>query len=189
MYSRVTNDQLLNLAQKAHELTPLAKVALNTELERRKLGPADVAEEAEYLLNIEIEAARREPLAQTLNGFGTKIYGKRDFEPDGSFLTTKWVVFFWIPLVPLKSLRVRYVGLGGTSILPGWSRQYLVHAEYRPHTRQVVAVYSFMLSFLLGTWLLDSLHSDSLIAYGAFAVWASVPWLLRRRAKRVASGQ
>jgi hypothetical protein len=185
-YSRMSNDELLNLAQEADELAPLGKVALNTELEKRKLGPAEIAEQLEYLRSVEIEAARKRPLAQTFNGFGTKIYGKRDFEPDGSFLTTKWVVFFWIPLVPLKSLRVRYVGPGDASALPGWSRKYLVYAEYGPHTRQVVAVYSFMISVLVGARALDWLHADSLVASGAFAVWASAPWLLRWRAKRVA---
>ena len=154
-YSRMTNDQLLHLAQEADGLTPLAKVVLDIELEKRKLGPAHVAEQTEYLRRVEAEAARQKPLAQTFNGFGTKIYGKRDFESDGSFLTTKWVVFWWIPVVPLKSLRVRYVGPSGRSILPGWSRKYLVQAEYRPAPRQVVSIYSFLLSFLAGGWILD----------------------------------
>ena len=118
------------------------------------------------------------------NGFGTTLYGKRDFGSDGSFLTTKWAVFFWVPLLPLKSLRVQCAGPGGASILPGWSRKYQVLAECGPHTRQVVAIYSFVLSFILGAWLLDSLHAETLVTYGAFAIWACVPWLLRWRAKR-----
>jgi len=58
----------------------------------------------------QLAAAQRKALAQTFNGFGTKIYGKRHFKADGSYLTTKWVVFRWIPVIPLKSLYVRYVG-------------------------------------------------------------------------------
>ena len=185
-YSRMTNDQLLNLAQEADQLTPPARLALDTELKKRKLGPAEIAEQVEYLRSLEMEAARRKLLAQTFNGFGTKIYGKRDFELDGSFLTTKWVVFFWVPLVPLKSFRVRYKGSGGASVLPGWSRQYLVLAEYRPHRPQLIAIYSFLFSFVACGWILDSLHAGPLTALSAFAAWASIPWLLRCRAKRVA---
>lgn len=184
-YSRMTDDQLLDLAQKANGLTPLAKA----ELEKRKLGPAEITKRAEFLRSAEIEAEKRKPLAQTFNGFGTKLYGKRDFESDGSFLTTKWVVFLWIPLVPLKSLRVRYVGPGDVTILPGWSRNYSVYAEYGPHASQVVATYSFLLLFLAGAWILDSLHADFLTSCAALAVWASAPCILRWRAKRVSASQ
>jgi hypothetical protein len=50
------------------------------------------------------------PIARSVNGCGTAIYGKRDFEADGSFVTTKWVVVFFIPVWPLKSVRVTKVG-------------------------------------------------------------------------------
>ncbi len=49
-------------------------------------------------------------MPSTLNGIGTKFYGQRDFSPDGSYITTEWFVFIYIPLIPLKSLRVRYQG-------------------------------------------------------------------------------
>ena len=56
------------------------------------------------------------PLAQTINGFGTKLYGRRDQKWDGSFWTTKWVVFFWIPLIPLRSYRIKYLDLRETTL-------------------------------------------------------------------------
>src|SRR5258708_2935186 len=100
-YSRMSDDQLLNLATEADSLVPLAKAALKAEMEARKLGPQEIAEQVEHFRALRIEVENRKPLTQTHNGFGTKIYGKRDFESDGSFLTTKWIVFFWIPLIPL----------------------------------------------------------------------------------------
>src|SRR5579863_7987006 len=46
----------------------------------------------------------------TVNGVGTAYYGYRDEQPDGSYITTEFAVFFDIPLWPIRSLRVRPVG-------------------------------------------------------------------------------
>jgi len=48
----------------------------------------------------------------TLNGFGTKFYGKRDYAADGSYVTTKWITALYVPLVPVGSYRVLPVGQG-----------------------------------------------------------------------------
>ena len=43
-----------------------------------------------------------------LQGIGTAYYGKRDYNPqDESYITTEWFVLFLLPIVPLKSLRIR----------------------------------------------------------------------------------
>ena len=34
------------------------------------------------------------------------LHGKRDFERDGSYVTTEWVSLLWFPLMPFRSLRV-----------------------------------------------------------------------------------
>lgn len=48
----------------------------------------------------------------TLNGFGTKFYGKRDQAVDGSYITTKWLTALYVPVIPLGSYRVKPVGQG-----------------------------------------------------------------------------
>ena len=48
----------------------------------------------------------------TVNGFGTKFYGKREQAADGSYITTKWVTALYVPIVPLGSYRVLPVGQG-----------------------------------------------------------------------------
>jgi len=48
----------------------------------------------------------------TLNGFGTKYYGKRDPGQDGSYITTMWITALYVPIVPLGSYRVLPVGDG-----------------------------------------------------------------------------
>jgi hypothetical protein len=57
-------------------------------------------------------------MAFSFNGIGTSFYGQRDFRPDGTYTTTEWFVFLAIPVIPLRSLRVRYQG-------PGKHRWYL----------------------------------------------------------------
>ena len=44
-------------------------------------------------------------MALTINGFGTRFYGKK-WQPDGTYITTKYVVFFWIPVTKLSEHRV-----------------------------------------------------------------------------------
>jgi hypothetical protein len=42
----------------------------------------------------------------TLNGCGTRYYGKRDKADDGSYVTSEWITFLYFPLVPIRSFRV-----------------------------------------------------------------------------------
>jgi uncharacterized membrane protein len=42
----------------------------------------------------------------TLNGIGTTLIGKKDKDIDGSYITTKWFTFFFLPIIPLNSYRV-----------------------------------------------------------------------------------
>jgi hypothetical protein len=46
----------------------------------------------------------------TFNGIGTKLIGKQDTAPDGSFVTTKWFVLVFLP--------VRYLGTYRVKVLP-----------------------------------------------------------------------
>ncbi len=43
----------------------------------------------------------------TINGCGTKYYGRRDQESDGSYITTEWIVFLFLPVIPIGSYRVQ----------------------------------------------------------------------------------
>lgn len=44
-------------------------------------------------------------MAFTVNGIGAHYYGTR-WLLDGTYLTTKWLVFAFVPIVPLGSVRV-----------------------------------------------------------------------------------
>jgi hypothetical protein len=41
-----------------------------------------------------------------VNGTGTTYYGRREFRPDGSYVTTEWVIFFLLQIAPLRTFRV-----------------------------------------------------------------------------------
>jgi hypothetical protein len=47
-------------------------------------------------------------MAFTFEGLGTKVYGRRDYWPDGSFITTEWFVIAYVPLIPICSKRISY---------------------------------------------------------------------------------
>jgi hypothetical protein len=109
-----------------------------------------------------------------MNGCGTSLYGRRDFEPDGSFVTTKWFVVFFVPIFPLASIRVKVIDHG-----------YLVRQKRRPRLKQVACVYSYLLLLLL------TAASADFLPIAAAAVLLSavlpLPWLLRRLARVRAS--
>ena len=56
-------------------------------------------------------------MTTSINGFGRTLYGKRDFDSDGSYITTKWLIMVFFPIVPSESLRVRDLGGGEYEIL------------------------------------------------------------------------
>jgi hypothetical protein len=64
----------------------------------------------------------------TFNGCGTRYYGHQDRADDGSYVTTEWITFVYIPLVPIRSFRVLPVGKG---------TNYIVHSSQSYQTVRV----------------------------------------------------
>jgi hypothetical protein len=134
----------------------------------------------------------------SINGTGTRVYGKRDFLTDGSFVTTKWVSFFWVPLFPLSSMRVRtsstdtpmpdhllaslLLAVGfGLLVLIKSSGSYIVQSKRRPVLLQVLYVYAFVFALGFGWWNL-SRNTNVLSALFLCAVLAT-PCVLRAVAR------
>ena len=131
----------------------------------------------------------------SLQGFGTTFYGKRDFQPDGSYVTTEFFIFAGIPIVPRKSLRVRDGGSKGVVFpIAQTERTYAVLDTTRPNVRQVLSVYGFF-AFLIG-WIIavSMAHrrleveldrtTAGLLWWVLCASPAMIPMTLRRLAKR-----
>lgn len=66
------------------------------------------------------------PTLYTVNGIGTMMYGRRDAQPDGSYVATVFLCLVFIPLIPLSSYRVLPQGQGwlfyGKVPLSGFAR-------------------------------------------------------------------
>lgn len=52
-------------------------------------------------------------MPRSVNGVGTKFYGRAEERADGTYITTKWFIFFYVPLIPLRSYRVKRIDEGG----------------------------------------------------------------------------
>src|SRR5579859_273827 len=85
-YSAMSDDELLRLACDLNNLKAEARSALNGELQRRRLLQADIDAYSQHLLLTKSGElpGKQKFIARSFNGFGTGIYGKRDFRPDGS---------------------------------------------------------------------------------------------------------
>ena len=76
----------------------------------------------------------------TFNGIGTKFYGATDHGSDGSYITTNWFVFFYLPIIPLESFRV--IEEGSTNYLIYNSQEYRA-LKVELHKRQIVKTYAW----------------------------------------------
>ena len=123
-------------------------------------------------------------MAYTLNGIGTTFYGERDLRADHSYITTEWIVIFYIPIIPIRSFRVK--GGGSWSFVMLSSQQYSVLETTLPNWRQVLGVYGFVLlsSALAAAAIFGTIHGclfladHSIVAAWAFGILfpASIGW-------------
>jgi len=81
------------------------------------------------------------------NGCGTRYYGERDKGEDGSHITTLFVSFVWIPILPLASYRVISTG-EGINVLVYKSDSYMTQ-RIPLCWRQVRNVYLWASPFIL----------------------------------------
>jgi hypothetical protein len=136
-------------------------------------------------------------MAHSIQGFGTTFYGKRDFRADGTYVTTEWIVLFFIPIIPIRSLRVYYHGQGKRHTYVETIDKYSVYEKTSPYLKQVFFTYGFVCILFLWAiyctpWIfftcrLCDLVGDTLTPYlimlSIFAP-AVIPYILRRDAKR-----
>jgi hypothetical protein len=85
----------------------------------------------------------------TINGIGSTFVGCSDARRDGSYITTKWIIFL-IPIVPLSSYRVRPVS--STNIPMVYSSTEFETQSVSLHWPQVLKVYAtYLAAFLFFT--------------------------------------
>lgn len=137
-------------------------------------------------------------VGRSVNGTGTRVYGKRDFWTDGSFVTTEWITFLWVPLIPVRSMRVKPLDGGGVDhlgasivlalvgvlVLKG-SGKFVVQSESRPALMQVLHVYAFVLALGFAWWNLA--RNTNLVSAALLCVILASPVALRSFARRNAA--
>jgi hypothetical protein len=65
----------------------------------------------------DLESIKSAPSLSTINGIGFKLYGSTDVKRDGSYMSTYYFVFFFLPIFPISRYRIltdgtRYQFLG-----------------------------------------------------------------------------
>ena len=115
----------------------------------------------------------------TLNGIGTTLYGAREFLPDGSYITTEWLVLIYVPVIPLRSIRMlpsgdrKHYGVYSSS-------RYTVLEKKKHDVRQISAVYAWFAVVVGSFWAATASQLWWLAVPGVVTLGA--PWFLRRRA-------
>jgi hypothetical protein len=121
----------------------------------------------------------------TFNGVGTTFYGARDFALDETYTTTEWFTFLYIPVIPLRSLRIRDSNKSNYFVVYS-SRQYAVYSKSRPDVKQVFSIYGWLAAVVCSA-LLEKVPIIGQIPFlpgTLIAALAFLPWILRRRARK-----
>ena len=87
----------------------------------------------------------------TINGCGTRFYGETAFRPDGSFITTEWIVLLWLPLIPFRSFRAVRNSAEDINAHVFIAEGYQVVERIGLYWPQVVRTYLFTAG-ILGWW-------------------------------------
>ena len=99
-------------------------------------------------------------MPSSVNGFGTKYYGQRDFRPDGSYITTNFFCLAFVPVIPLHSVRV--IPDPKNSWMPFSKNYYAILEKRWPNPLQVLSIY---------------LWSAAAVAMGILFFWKIAPFL------------
>lgn len=97
-------------------------------------------------------------MPSSLNGTGTMYYGKRAVDIGGTYITTKWITVFWIPVLPLSSWRVFPVTEEQVAIANHRLEQSFEATRVPMSWPQVANVYLLTLAGLVAAWFVVGRH-------------------------------
>jgi hypothetical protein len=83
-------------------------------------------------------------LPTSIKGIGTRFCGQRDFRPDGTYVTTEFSILFHIPVLPIRSLRVRYHGVRRNTETGIRGPQWEIREETNLNWIQILYVYAYV---------------------------------------------
>lgn len=84
-------------------------------------------------------------------GCGPAFWGASDRRDDGTFITTQWLRFFFIPLVPIQSYRVSYGGRSSSfqGVVITQTKQYYIQQHLKLKLSHILKTYVLIASFFL----------------------------------------
>jgi hypothetical protein len=85
-------------------------------------------------------------MAFSISGCGTNFYGWSGVRRDGSYIATEWITALYLPIIPLRSFRVRRGR--GINLVVFSSRSYQIIEKLPLYWPQVFRAY-----FLLAWWV------------------------------------
>jgi hypothetical protein len=94
----------------------------------------------------------------TFNGIGTTFYGAAKKRPDGSYVSTEWLVLAYFPIFPIRSFRMAQVGRDKfftVIVFTSNKRQYVILEKIplSKNLRQILLTWMFTLVPLGLLWL------------------------------------
>lgn len=119
--------------------------------------------------------------------FGTDFYGECGFQPDGSYVSTYWVILFYLPVIPLFSARIVHK----TAAFSDMSPQYK-YLRIPLCWQQIMRVWLFNSALLAGyalcLTLLENAKANNgvrtLVLAGYGIVMLALPAYRQHRAKK-----
>lgn len=123
----------------------------------------------------------------SINGFGTTFYGECDYQSDGSYISTYWLILAFVPIIPLYSARIFSKETTTFSTM----RQYQ-YEKIPIYWQQVFRIWAFVVVLVSGylacVMCIDQSHMDEsnrvsiLMAYPILMLL--LPSFLRYQAKK-----
>jgi hypothetical protein len=112
-------------------------------------------------------------MPSSVNGFGTKYYGQRDFRPDGSYVTTNFICLLFLPVFPIHSVRV--IPDPKNSWVPFSKNYYAILEKRWPNPLQVLSIYAWAAAAaamgILYFWKIEPFLKES-------APWLTQSWVV-----------
>jgi hypothetical protein len=134
-------------------------------------------------------------MASSLRGTGFHTFGFRRLRPDGSYATTEFFCILYLPIIPIKTIRV--TPAPGSSSLPFVRRKYRAVIKEPLDRSQVVSIYLQAAAWIgYGILFFESsvpflrsrtnLIENGWIEFALFLGWMAVPWALLTWARSAA---
>ena len=125
-------------------------------------------------------------MANSFNGIGSTFYGQSRFEQDGSFVTTKWFIIGFVPIIPLASARVNYLGTSG---VPFFSRtsNFEVLEELPIDGLQVLKTWAYVVFIIALVAGVLSSNKPPIFKFIVVALGVFLPHMLRFVARKMAA--